>query len=149
MSEPNDRPKVRLRRASTVLPPVTVDCSHWPRAEGSRARVKLQSAAQHFPLPDDKWLEIRVRFEADAQPAAVEAVTVKLIEAVHATAPELGLTYNQSRSRVDGEDVVVALTPANPAGAKERLAALIRDIRAALADRNGAALTDVRLCPAA
>jgi hypothetical protein len=142
MSEPSDRPKVRLRSASQVLPVVTVDCNDWPRSEGPRSRVRLQSAAQHLPpvavdcsawdrASANQWLEIRVRFEADADPAAVEAVTVKLIHTADAAAPELGLTFDKARSGVDGGEVVVALTPTNPVGAADRLAEIARTIATA------------------
>lgn len=151
MSEPTGRPPNRLHRAARVLPAVTVDCSSWPRSEGARSRGTLMSAARHLPPAVGRWLEIRVQFTADADLRVVEALTVKLIRAAAAAAPELGLTYDPTRSRADGEDVIVALSPTNPTGAEGRLAEIVRAVEGVLVEQgvgvSGAA--DVQWCTAA
>ncbi|HEX4612919.1 MAG TPA: hypothetical protein VH092_32300 [Urbifossiella sp.] len=143
-------------------PPVVTDCSNWepdiPADQWTYGRF-VNLAQSHPPVVTDcsnwdplpVWLEIRVQFEAEADPAAVEALTVKMIHAA-AAAPELGLTYDLGRSRVDGEDVIVALTPTNPAGAQERLAAIVRAIEAALVESAAVEkpkLADAQWCTAA
>jgi hypothetical protein len=131
VSESGERPKIRLRSASTILPPVTVDCSHWPRAAGPRSRTNLKSASLHFPLPTD-WVEVRV-------PDAAAPTLV-------AAAPALKLVHDPARSRADAGGVVVAFTPADSAATREQLAALIPAIRAALGP---GVVADVRVCPTA
>jgi hypothetical protein len=114
-----------------VLPAVTVDCSGWPRAEGSRSRANLKSAVRHLRPAPAAWVEVR----------AEGAAASKLV----AAAPGLKLVHDPARSRADAGGVVVAFTPADPAATREELAALIPAIRAALGPGVAA---DVRVCPA-
>jgi hypothetical protein len=109
------------------------------------------SAARHLPPAVGRWLEIRVQFTADADLRVVEALTVKLIRAAAAAAPELGLTYDPSRSRADGGDVIVALTPTNSTGAEGRLADIVRAVEGVLVERGVGVpgTAEVQWCPVA
>jgi len=122
--------------------PVT-DCSDWepdiPADQWTHGRSVNPALRYSAPVTDCSdwdcepaaWLEIRVRVEPQTESAAVEAVIVRLTHAAAAAAPELGLLYDTSRSRVDGRDVVVALTPTHPIGPADRLAEIVRTLAAA------------------
>lgn len=136
MGEPSDRPTGKLRRVGTWVPPVEVDGSTWARAAGPRSRGKLVSAAQHLPPVEAKfipappaWLELVVSFEATTPPVKVFEHTRQLVTAATGAVPELRLAYDLTRSRAENDDVVIALTPRDPAGAAERLAAATEAIR--------------------
>lgn len=131
----------RLVNAAKHLPAVEIDCSGWeadiPADQWSEGR--LENAAKALPAvvvdcsewdrDPAVWLEVTVSFADDADVAALVALSKRLVEALQATAPDLGLVYDERLSRVAGEDVVIALTPTtNPAAVEERLAGLIRTV---------------------
>ncbi|MBX9627318.1 MAG: hypothetical protein K2X82_26180 [Gemmataceae bacterium] len=94
--------------------PVSVDCSGWGAGTADAA------------------LELVVTFDAGTPPAAVFEHTKKLVEAAAAAVPDLGLTYDFARSRAEGDDVVVVLTPRRPtADARQRLREVAEVVRQA------------------
>ena len=161
MSSPDEpeRHLGKLVRVNTVvLPPIPIDFSKAPRAPGPRSRgklIKLPGKIHWVPIdcsPRPKvWLEITVSFFAESDPATVEALTLTLIQAAHDAAPELGLTYDKGRSRVVGEDIVIALVPQHPAGVQERLSAVLEQLRKAAAQPGTMPVKrlDADLCTAA
>ncbi|MBY0232035.1 MAG: hypothetical protein K2W96_22350 [Gemmataceae bacterium] len=82
-----------------ALPPVLADCSHWTE----------ELAA---------WLELVVSFDEGTTPADAMESTNRLIGAVHAEAPRLGLAYDFRHSRKEGDEVV-ALRPTGAATEEE------------------------------
>lgn len=115
-----------LVNVARSVPPVVVECSTWNVAPAV-------------------WLELVVSFDDGTDVAGVEVLTTKLVQAAHDAAPELGLTYDPDRSRVSGEDVIVALTPRIVAGAEDRLGAVIRRVREVVATTRQLALTSAGL----
>jgi len=151
----SNQPDARGERASTIrsLPPVEIDCSGWAPQVPQDAGRLVSLTRSLSPVEVDcsgwgnpaVWLELVVSFDDGADVANVQALTTKLIQAAHDAAPELGLTYDPSRSRVRGEDVVVALTPRNTAGAEDRLGSVIRRVRETVVTTRELTLTSAGL----
>jgi hypothetical protein len=127
MSAPNERSSGKFVRVGKPVPPTDVDCSSWERSAGPRSRGKLVGVAEHLPpvsgefVPAPAWLELVVSFDISTPPAKVFEHTKQLVEAAARAVPELGLTYDFTRSRTENGDVVIALTPANTADVAKRL----------------------------
>lgn len=102
-ADPNEgRSTGRLVSLHKALPAVEVDCSGW--AAGATV-----------------WLELVVSFDQRTPPARVMEHANQLIAAAARAAPELGLTYDFTRSRAEKGDVVIALTPRNTTDVERRL----------------------------
>jgi len=151
MSNTTPNPAGRFVTKRVTRPAIDVDCSKWVDTTGggwtfgsfvtkNQTRDAVAVECSNWAAEPAMWLELVVSFGVDADLTAVETVTLKLIQAAHDAAPELGLTYDVARSKVVNGDVVIALTPKNPAGAEGRLLDVIRQFRAALASGNGAKL---------
>jgi hypothetical protein len=79
------------------------------------------------------WLELVVSFEKSTPPARVIEHAKRLIAAVHASDPGLGLTWDLDRSREENGDVVIALSPTGAGDVEKRLndvAAVIQRVTA-------------------
>lgn len=150
MPNRDDETEGRFVTRAVTRPAVEVDCSKWVDASAgwtfgefvtkSEIRPAVEVDCRDWAAEPAVWLELVVSFGAAADLAAVEALTLKLIRAAHEAAPELGLTYDTARSKVTDGDVVIALTPNNPAGAEARIGDVIRRIREALANTRELAL---------
>ena len=78
------------------------------------------------------WLELVVSFDAGTPVADVMRHTLALVKAVADAVPDLGLTYDFERTRAEGESVILALRPRNPAGAAARLREVADVVEAAM-----------------
>lgn len=128
MSNPNNRSSGKFVRLGKSIPTVDVDCSNWARSAGPRSRGKFVGVAQHLPPTDGDfvssspaWLELLLSFEENTQPARAIEHANRLIVAASRVAPELGLFYDAGRSRVEQDNIVIALTPTRTGDVEKRL----------------------------
>lgn len=114
MSEPAPRTTGDFVVKKKTRPAIEVDCSGWAEA------------------PVGPRLELVVSFDAGTPPTAVFEHAREPVEAAAAAVPDLGLTSDLTRTRTEGQDVVVVLSPSRPAtDARERLAEVAEVIRQA------------------
>lgn len=128
------------------IPGTTTDCSGW----GSHVPVdgwshgKSIAGAQQIPgttadcskwgQTSSVWLAVLVTYTKDTPKEVVAKHTLALIEKLQALAPDLGLEYDEARSReyTHERSVVVAVSPtANVPDLEERLYALLPKVRKA------------------
>lgn len=130
-----------LSSLAGAIPAVPVDCSRWPRDPAApRSRGKLVRVGRASPAPrlahredagapQPRCLELVVAFAPNLPPTQVWLEINRLLQAMSAAAPDLELTYDALRSRTENGNVIIALTPADPAGASERLGVLSDALR--------------------
>jgi hypothetical protein len=118
----------KLVGVAQSIPPVVVDCSHWERAAGPRSQGKFVGVAEKLPPVEGifvpappAWLELVVSFDQSTPPARAIEHTNRLIVAAARAAPELGLFYDAGRSRVEQDNVVIALSPTRTGDVEKRL----------------------------
>jgi hypothetical protein len=126
--------------ANKALPPGEVDGSEWEADVPADQWFRGQFVPSGPSLPAGEvdgsawdvapavWLELVVTFEPHTPPGQVMGHVNRLLAVLDAAAPDLGLAYDVHRSRSEGEQVILALTPRNPSGVEQRL----RDILAAV-----------------
>ena len=139
---PDDRP-TELRGVARCLPPIEVDCGGWDAdlpeemwcvgsfRSPARALAAVEADCSAWDAGPAMWLELVVTFQADTPPAQVMQHANRLIGLAHAAAPGLELAYDFARSRTEGDDVVIALTP-RAGGAGREFESSVEKIQAGL-----------------
>ena len=136
----------RSVNAAKQIPGTTTDCSGWEShipADQWSAGQSIKAAKQipgtstdcsKWGLPAPVWLAVQVTYKVDTPKEVVAKHTFALIEKLQSLAPELGLQYDESRSReyTHERSVVVAVSPtAVVPDLEERLYALLPKVRKA------------------
>jgi hypothetical protein len=145
--------------AKAVAEPCDVECSAWvadaPGEEWSTGKLVRVAHAQaasevHFTPTGSLGLEVTLELSPTITPSRAFDLAVRLLAAVTAYDPGLGLKYDPDRSRQEEGRVLIVLTP-GPAGAasEARLERVIEIIRSAAHAAGGVTLGATRLVQAA
>ena len=146
------------RNRGKSLPPFEVDCSDWvgeiPDGDWSTGQFvrdcrALPPVDWNFNVSTPAVLEIALTMEPHLKPEQAFLLAARLMAALdNAAPPEVGVTYDPQRSRIDEGCVIIVLTvnvPSDAASSVEFFSVLVRE---ALRDQTAATLSAIHFARA-
>jgi len=146
------------KRIKALPTPFEVDCSDWmseiPAEDWKTGRLKrdcqaLPPVEVSFNASPLAALEIALTMEPHLTPERAFLLAARLIAALDNVAPEIGVTYDPQRSRVDEGGVVIVLTVNGPSDAASSVELFSNLVRETLRDQPDAKLSAIHFARAA
>ncbi|MFM9960695.1 MAG: hypothetical protein ACKV2Q_05660 [Planctomycetaceae bacterium] len=146
------------RKHGKSLPPIEVDCSNWmseiPAEDWSTGQFQrdcqaLPPAEVSFNASPLAALEITLTMEPHLKPEQAFLLAARLIAALDNAAPEVGVTYDPQRSRVEAGGVIIVVSVNVPSDLASSVEYFSNLVRKTLRDQPDAKLSAIHFARAA